>query len=168
VARVASDAGTEISSDFDNDPGTGTGLGAAGGAIPAPRTSWEGAIPVDRDPAAGPFTGLVAALKTVTAASPVVPTRQTPPSGGRILAICGWAALLDLAGLVIGIRGAVALMASTPPHWYLPSLLISGAAGIAVTSAAFLTVRVRLVPWVLLFLGTAALITSAVFTTHAA
>ncbi len=153
---MTSDAGTETSTDFDN--GTGTH------SVPAPRAPWEGATSSEQS---GPFTGLVAALKTVTAPRPVVPTRQAPPPGSRILAICGWAALLDLAGLVIGVRGAVALMASSPPSWYLPSLLVSGAAGIAVTSAAFLSVRVRLVPWVLLLLGTAALITSAVLTGNA-
>jgi hypothetical protein len=160
-ALVTSDAGTETSSGFDNGTGTDS---ATGTAVPAPRTPWEGATSSAQS---GPFTGLVAALKTVTAPRPVVPARKAPPSGRRLLAICGWAALLDLAGLVIGVRGAVTLMASTPPHWYLPSLLISGAAGIAVTSAAFLSVRLRLVPWILLLLGTAALITSAALTSNA-
>jgi hypothetical protein len=172
---VASDAGTETSRDFENTPDAGTDLGP-GTAIPAPRSPWQGAPASDREPAprldhradaSGPFTGLVAALKSVTAPRPVVSTRPAPPDSGRILAICGWAALLDLCGLVIGLRGVIALIASNPPDWYLPSLLISGAAGIAVTSAAFLTVRLRQVPWVLLLLGTAALITSAVLTGNA-
>jgi hypothetical protein len=161
VARVSSDASTETNRDFDTTGGPGP---ASGTAIPAPRAPWEGATSSVQS---GPFTGLVAALKTVTAPRPVVAIRQAPPDSGRILAICGWAALLDLAGLVVGVRGGFALIASNPPHWYLPSLLISGGAGIAVTSAAFLTVRLRSVPWALLLLGTAALLTSGVFTAHA-
>jgi hypothetical protein len=163
VTRLSSGAGTETSRDFDTTGGAGPGP-ASGTAIPAPRAPREGAASSNQS---GPFTGLVAALKTVTAPRPVVPTRQAPPESGRILAICGWAALLDLAGLVVGVRGGLALIASNPPQWYLISLLISGGAGIAVTSAAFLTVRLRSVPWVLLLLGTAALITSGVFTAHA-
>jgi hypothetical protein len=175
VARVARDTGTETSRDFENTTDAGTDHGP-GTAIPAPRAPWQGATSSDRGPAPGldqqvdapgPFTGLVAALKTVTAPRPVVQARQAPPDGGRILGICAWAALLDLAGLVIGVRGGLALIASSPPNWYLPSLLISGAVGIAVTSAAFLTVRASRVPWVLLALGTAALITSAVLTGNA-
>jgi hypothetical protein len=175
VARVARDTGTETSRDFENTTDVGTDHGP-GTAIPAPRAPWHGATSTVPKPthgagqqvnASGPFTGLVAALKTVTAPRPVVPTRQGPPDGGRILGVCAWAALLDLAGLVIGFLAAVSLIASSPPGWYLPSLLISGAAGIAVTSAAFLTVRVPRVPWVLLLLGTASLITSAVLTGNA-
>jgi hypothetical protein len=94
----------------------------------------------------------------------VVPVREAPPAGGRILAICGWAALLDLAGVAIGIRGLVALVGGHAPGWYLPSLLISGAAGIGLTAGAFLSVRQGRTPWILLGGGTAALICSAVFT----
>jgi hypothetical protein len=115
-------------------------------------------------PQTGAFTGLVTALRTVTAPRPVVPERHRPPDGSRLAAICGWAALLDLAGVVVGVRGGIALLASHPPHWYLTSLLISGGVGIALTACAFLTVRLERIPWLLLGGGTAALITSAVLT----
>jgi hypothetical protein len=115
-------------------------------------------------PQSGPFTGLVTALRTTTAPRPVVPQPQRPPTGGRLAAICGWAAVLALAGVVVGVRGGIALLASQPPHWYLPSLLISGGVGIALTACAYLTVRQERIPWLLLGGGTAALITSAVFT----
>ena len=155
VAAVPTEGSTEISNE--------TNASTSEPALPGQRPPWEGATSSDQS---GPFTGLVAALKTVTAPRPVVPVKESPPAASRLLAICGWAALLDLAGVAIGIRGLVALLAHAP-GWYLPSLLISGAAGIALTAGAFLSVRVRLIPWILLGGGTVALICSAVFTTHA-
>jgi hypothetical protein len=156
VAPVPTEGSTEISN--------ATGTSTSGPALPAQRPPWEGET---ASPQSGPFTGLVAALKTVTAPRPVVPVREAPPAGGRILAICGWAALLDLAGVAIGIRGLFALLGGHAPGWYLSSLLISGAAGIGLTAGAFLSVRQRLTPWILLAGGTAALICSAVFTGNA-
>jgi hypothetical protein len=169
VAAVPTEGSTEISNE--------TSASTSEPALPGQRPPWEGATSSVREPAlgldqqgdahqSGPFTGLVAALKTVTAPRPVVPVREAPPAASRLLAICGWAALLDLAGVAIGIRGLVALLAHAP-GWYLPSLLISGAAGIALTAGAFLSVRLRLIPWILLGGATAALICSAVFTTNA-
>jgi hypothetical protein len=43
-------------------------------------------------------------------------------------------------------------------------LLLSGAAGIGLTAAAFLSVHQRLTPWILLGGGTLALVGSAVLT----
>jgi hypothetical protein len=170
VARVPTEGSTEISN--------ATGTSASGPALPAQRPPREGETSSPREPAlgpdqqggahqSGPFTGLVAALKTVTAPRPVVPVREASPAGGRLLAICGWAALLDLAGVAVGIRGLFALLGGHAPGWYLSSLLISGAAGIGLTAGAFLSVRQRLTPWILLAGGTAALICSAVFTGNA-
>ena len=163
----------EGSTDISNETSTST----SAPALPGQRPPWEGGTSSAREPAlgpdqhgdahqSGPFTGLVAALKTVTAARPVVPAKEAPPAASRLLAICGWAALMDLAGVAIGIRGLIALLAHAP-GWYLPSLLISGAAGIGLTAGAFLTVRQRLIPWILLGGGTAALVCSAVFTANA-
>jgi hypothetical protein len=158
VNLVPSDASTET-----GRTGTEAAPNRATGAVPGQRTPGHGET---SSPQSGPFTGLVTALRTTAAPRAVAP-RQQRPTGGRLAAICGWAAVLDLAGVVVGIRGGIALLASHPPHWYLPSLLISGGAGIALTACAFLTVRRRRIPWLLLGGGTAALITSAVFTSTA-
>ena|GEM_PF-1541253 len=151
---VPSDASTET-----GRTGTEAPHERATAAVPAPRVPGQ-----TSSPQTGAFTGLVTALRTVTGPRPVVPAPQRPPTGRRLAWICVWAAVLDLAGVVVGIRGGVAMLASHPPHWYLPSLLISGGVGIALTACAFLTVRQHLIPWLLLGGGTAALITSAVFT----
>ena len=151
---VPSDASTET-----GRTGTEAPHGRATASVPAPRTPGQ-----TSSPQTGAFTGLVTALRTATGPRPVVPAPQRPPTGSRLAWICVWAAVLDLAGVVVGIRGGVAMLASHPPHWYLPSLLISGGVGIALTACAFLTVRQHLIPWLLLAGGTAALITSAIFT----
>jgi hypothetical protein len=157
VARVPTDASAETS--------TGASQDAATPVVPGQRNPRPAETSSDQS---GPFTGLVAALRTGTAPRPVVvPAPQAPPPGSRLLAICGWAVLLDLAGLAVAVRGLIALAAGHAPHWYLASLLISGAAGIGLTAAAFLSVRQRLIPWLLLGAGTAALVTSAVFTANA-
>jgi hypothetical protein len=156
VAPVPIEGSTEISGE--------TGTAASGPALPGQRPPWQAETSSAQS---GPFTGLVAALKTVTAPRPLVPVREAPPTGSRLLAICGWAALLDLAGVAIGVRGLIALLGGHAPSWYLPSLLISGAAGIGLTAGAFLSVRRRLIPWIMLGSGTAALICSAVFTGNA-
>jgi len=154
VNLVPSDASTET-----GRTGTEASHERATAAVPAPRVPGQ-----TSSPQTGAFTGLVTALRTATGPRPVVPAPQRPPTGRRLAWICVWAAVLDLAGVVVGIRGGIALLASHPPHWYLPSLLISGGVGIALTACAFLTVRQHLIPWLLLGGGTAALITSAVFT----
>ena len=165
---VPSDASTET-----GRTGTEASDARATAAVPAPRmpgqtsSAREPALGLDQPRGVhqtGAFTGLVTALRTATGPRPVVPAPQRPPTGSRLAWICVWAAVLDLAGVVVGIRGGIALLASHPPHWYLPSLLISGGVGIALTACAFLTVRRHRIPWLLLGGGTAALITSAIFT----
>ena len=153
---VPSDASTET-----GPTGTEASRSRATAAVPGPRMPGRGET---SSPQTGAFTGLVTALRTATGPRPVVSAPRRAPTGSRLVAICAWAALLDLAGVVVGVRGGIALLASHPPHWYLPSLLISGGVGIALTACAFLTVRQQRIPWLLLCGGTAALITSAVFT----
>jgi hypothetical protein len=89
---------------------------------------------------------------------------HTGPPGRRLAALCGWAALLGFLGVVIAIRGQVAILVTHPPSWYEPTLVIIGLGGIALTAAAFLAVRQRYTPWLLLTLATAALVASLVAT----
>jgi hypothetical protein len=86
---------------------------------------------------------------------------------GRLAGVAGWAALIGLVGMVVGIRGQFAVLFSTAPGWYQPTLIIIGLAGIALTSAAFLTVQHGHVPWLLLGAGTAAVIAAIVVTSVA-
>ena len=97
--------------------------------------------------------------------------RRQAPSGGpklRTLAgLAGWAAALGMVGLVVGVRGLILILVSQVPHWFEPTLVIMGLVGIALTAAAFLTIRYRYVPWVLLGLSTVVLIAAAITTSAA-
>jgi hypothetical protein len=159
VILVPSDASTET-----DRTGTGAYRSRASAAVPAQRAPGQGEM---SSPQSGPFTGLVTALRTATAPRPLVPAAHRPPTGGRLAAVCAWAAVLSLAGVLVGLIGGITLLVAHPAHWYLPSLLISGGVGIALTACAFLTVRQERLPWLLLSGGTAALITSAIFTATA-
>jgi hypothetical protein len=72
------------------------------------------------------------------------------PATGRLLGVCAWAALLAVVGLAVAARALVALLAGGAPGWYEPTILAGGVAGIALTTAAFLAVHDRRLPWLLL------------------
>ncbi len=105
-----------------------------------------------------------AGLSSVTGAF----RRPAAPRGGpklRTLAgLAGWAAALGVVGLVVGIRGLVAILVGKVPHWYEPTLITMGLVGIALAAAAFLTVQYRYVPWAMLGASSAVLLTSIIIT----
>lgn len=120
----------------------------------------------------GGLTALAAALRSMTAARPIVTVAGktapgNPPSGRPLVLLCLWAALLGLVGLGIGIRGLVVIIASHPASWFKPTLIISGLAGIVLTACGFLTARRPMVPWAFLGAATAVLIASVVFSAAA-
>ncbi len=92
-----------------------------------------------------------------------VPARVGPPAR-RLIAVCAWAALLGFLGVIIALRGLFAILASHPPAWYEPALIVLGLGGIALTVAAFLAVRQRYTPWGLLGLASGALVASLTVT----
>jgi hypothetical protein len=94
-------------------------------------------------------------------------SRGSRPTLRRLAGLSGWAALLGLLGMAVGIRGLVAVIATTPPGWYQPTLILIGIAGIITTAAAFVTARRGLTPWILLGTASAVLITSLVITSVA-
>jgi hypothetical protein len=105
-----------------------------------------------------------AGLSSVTGAfrRPVI-TRRGPKL--RTLAgLAGWAAAIGVIGLVVGVRGLVAILVGKIPSWYEPTLITMGLTGIALAAAAFLTVQYRRLPWILLGASTGVLIASIVIT----
>jgi hypothetical protein len=112
-------------------------------------------------------TGSRAGLSSVTGAFRMPVTARSGPRLARLAGVCGWAALIGLVGMAVGIRGLFAVLFSTTPGWYLSTLIIIGLGGIALTSAAFLTVQYGHVPWLLLGAGTAAVIAAIVVTSVA-
>jgi hypothetical protein len=120
----------------------------------------------------GGLTALAAALRSMTAARPIVSVAggspvegktSRSPSGRPLVMLCLWATLLGLVGLGIGVRGLVVIIANHPASWFKPTLIISGLGGILLTACGFVTARRGILPWVFLGAATAILIISVVF-----
>jgi hypothetical protein len=82
--------------------------------------------------------------------SSIMPAVDTRPRLRQMLSVCGWAAVLGVAGLVVGFRGFVAALLHQTPSWYEPMMGGIGALGIALTVAAFVSVHRRHTPYILL------------------
>jgi hypothetical protein len=90
-------------------------------------------------------------------------TRPGPPL--RVLAgLATWAAALGGLGLMVGVRGLVAILVGGIPGWYEPTLILLGLLGIGLTAAAFLTVQHRPLPWLFLGAASAVLLSSIIVT----
>jgi hypothetical protein len=93
------------------------------------------------------------------------PTFARPGPPLRVLAgLSAWAAALGGIGLLVGVRGLIAILVGGIPTWYEPTLIIMGLVGIALTAAGFLTVQQRPLPWIFLGAGTAVLLASIIVT----
>lgn len=93
-----------------------------------------------------------------------LPTTADPtPSQARLVGMCGWAAVLGLVGVLVGARAFMALF-DPMPGWFEPVVIAQGVAGIACTIGAFLAVHRRELPWLLLGLATAALLSTLTLT----
>jgi len=78
--------------------------------------------------------------------------------------LAGWAAALGVIGLLVGVRGLIAILVGGIPDWYEPTLIILGLVGIGLTSAAFVTVQRRPIPWILLGTATGVLLAAIIAT----
>ena len=93
------------------------------------------------------------------------PTFARPGPPLRVLAgLSAWAAALGGIGLLVGVRGLIAILVGGIPNWYEPTLITMGLVGIALTAAGFLTVQQRPLPWIFLGAGTAVLLASIIVT----
>jgi hypothetical protein len=107
--------------------------------------------------------GDVAVLAQAAGAPPAEPA---PPRLRTLAAVAGWAATLGLLGVVIAVRGVVAI-ANGVPGWYEPTLVLSGLGGMVLTVGSFICIRHRQLAWLLLTAASAALITTLVATAAA-
>ncbi|HEY7225534.1 MAG TPA: hypothetical protein VH561_18320 [Micromonosporaceae bacterium] len=85
----------------------------------------------------------------------------------QIIGVCGWAALLGVLGLAVGIRGFIADLMDATPSWYEPMMIGVGLVGIALTVGAFVSVHRRRTPYLLLSAATVVL-AYAIFLTGSA
>lgn len=87
-----------------------------------------------------------------------LPAADDPaPAQNHLAGVCGWAAVLGLAGMVTALRAFIALVGHSPP-WYAPTVIGVGVLGILSTIGAFASVHRRRLPWILLSFATAALL----------
>ncbi|HKT05953.1 MAG TPA: hypothetical protein VJT31_41130 [Rugosimonospora sp.] len=91
------------------------------------------------------------------------PVVERVPPLRRLAGLCAWAAILGFLGLVVGVRGMIAILVRAP-DWYQPTLIALGLVGIGLIVLAFLTVNLRYIPWLSLTLSTGVLVTSIVVT----
>jgi hypothetical protein len=75
----------------------------------------------------------------------------------QIVGVCGWAALLGVLGLAVGIRGLLADLIDYTPSWYEPMMIGIGLLGIGLTAGAFVSVHRRRTPYILLSAATVVL-----------
>jgi hypothetical protein len=99
--------------------------------------------------------GEPAGLARVTMAMRPVQVRQ-PPAPRRLVGLCSWAALLGILGSLLALRAVIGIAVGAP-SWYLPTFAITALVGTGATMCAFLTARARMLPWILLGAGTAAI-----------
>ncbi|RZU52291.1 hypothetical protein EV385_4140 [Krasilnikovia cinnamomea] len=80
------------------------------------------------------------------------PAENDPaPRTRRLLAMSGYASLLGLAGVGVGVRGLVSSVRGGVPDWYVPVLACCGLLSVALSVAGFLSIHRRRPPWLLLF-----------------
>jgi hypothetical protein len=72
------------------------------------------------------------------------------PHMGRMVAMCVWAAVVTLLGMVVAIRMFIAIVIQPGPAWLLPTVVVFGIAGIGCAGVAFGTIHHKWLPWRLL------------------
>ncbi|MER7002330.1 hypothetical protein ABT297_04685 [Dactylosporangium sp. NPDC000555] len=93
-----------------------------------------------------------------------LPTATDPrPANRQIAAVCGWAAALGLGGMAVALRAFVGLIGHYR-GWYAPTVITVGLLGLACTIAAFASVHHRRLPFALLGVASATLLTGWVVT----
>lgn len=125
---------------------------AVGYAVPASPPAQPAGYTATAHASAQPGHAYTSAQQPLMAATrPAVAGLKTVPDLRlrRLMGVSAWALFLGSAGLVLG---AIALfrMMGEMPGWFEPVFSATGVFGLILIIAAFVTVRYRLVPWMLL------------------
>jgi hypothetical protein len=170
---VSSDAARTIGA------GSATGTAKVGGGATANGGARIGSVPLARTKPGTYIAETYAGdLDATMGGSPVVandgepaglarvtlamrPETKQAPAPGRLIGLCAWAAVIGIAGLVLAIRSAFAIIAGAP-GWFAPIAALDGVIGFVSTLGAFATARWRLVPWVLLGVASITIIVALV------
>jgi hypothetical protein len=106
-------------------------------------------------------------LSSVTGAFRRPNFSQRGPNLRRLAGLSGWAALLGVIGLGVGVRGLIAILVGEVPGWYQPTLIMMGLIGLGMIAGAFLTVQRGILPWLLLGASSVVLLASIIVTSQA-
>lgn len=79
----------------------------------------------------------------------------------RLIGVSAWALALGSAGFVLGVVAMIRMMTAVP-MWFEPTFGGVGVIGLVLSIAAFVTVRFRRVPWLLLGGSTVAFVIGVV------
>ena len=158
-------ADTHTSAPMRGVPGHGSGdRGRASQHVAVPTDDPSGdAAPIPTP--ASPQTGSLTWNRDSSVDLPAVERRQ--PRLRQLMGVCGWAALLGVVGLVVGIRGFIGDLVGAAPDWYEPAMIAVGLVGIGLTVGAFITVQRRRMPYALLGGATVVLVYAMTLTATA-
>ncbi len=130
------------------------------GYIPGPRT--PDGVPAVLLAPTGEHIGLTPVAQALRQAQ--TGRRNSAPPARRLFGLCVAATALALGGILVGLRGWLALVTHKNEDWFLPAILAVGVFGVLTAAAGFLTVHRRYTPWVCLGLSAATLITAIIVT----
>jgi hypothetical protein len=104
------------------------------------------------------------ALHRPTGVQPAIPLAPAPTTK-QLLGLCAAAALLGIAGIIVGVRGWIGLVMHQTESWFLTTIVALGVLGVISAAASFLLVHRRYAPWVAITVSGLVLIASIVVTT---
>jgi len=88
------------------------------------------------------------------------------PRMRRLAAVTGWALAIGFGGLIVGVVALLKILVDAPA-WFEPTIILVGLLGVAFTVAAFISVKHRWLPWLLLSAATATLVVGLSVTSSA-
>lgn len=125
------------------------------GALGLVATDPSGMIdPVTTDPSGG--ISVVTRFRSPVGQAVSGQTAEPRPAPGRLVAVCLWATVVSLVGVVLAIRSCVEVFVGAP-GWFLPVSGLVGLLGVGCTVGALCVARTRMVPWILLGAASGAL-----------
>jgi hypothetical protein len=89
--------------------------------------------------------------------------KDASPAPRRLVGLACWAAALGILGAIVAFWDGIAYLGGVAT-WFVPTIGLIGLAGVGLTMGAFLTARVRMLPWVLLGLASGTLVAALVAT----
>ena len=144
-------------------PATAPGMPGNAGNYPPPGAVRRGQTAALRG-LGGLGTAMRQAARRTIQEGPAV--RSGQPRMRRLAAVTGWALAIGFGGLIVGLVALLKILVDAPA-WFEPTIILVGLLGVAFTVTAFITVKHRWLPWLLLSAATATLVVGLSVTSSA-